>query len=178
VPEQDTSAVRDARLTAEQLCQMAIAAGAIAAKVISPSTAETAEWVWWRCRYGCGSWGSSLVCPPNSPTSLQTRALLDSFSRAILFESSPNGAKHIAVAVEHELYRAGCYKAFGLGAGPCHLCNACALEAGCRHPDQARPAMEACGIDVYSTVRKHGFTLDVIRGPRDEQNSFGLVLVD
>jgi hypothetical protein len=37
--------------------------------------------------------------------------------------------------------------------------------------------MEACGIDVFATVRRHGFTIDVVRGRRDQQHYFGLVLV-
>ena len=47
-----------------------------------------------------------------------------------------------------------------------------------RHADEARPAMEACGIDVFATVRRHGFTIDVVRSNSDPQNYFGLVLVD
>jgi hypothetical protein len=38
--------------------------------------------------------------------------------------------------------------------------------------------MEACGIDVFGTVRRHGFTISVVRGARDPQHCFGLVLVD
>jgi hypothetical protein len=38
--------------------------------------------------------------------------------------------------------------------------------------------MEACGIDVFATVRKHGFTIDVVRTPSDPQHYFGLVLVE
>jgi len=34
------------------------------------------------------------------------------------------------------------------------------------------------GIDVYATVRKHGFTINVVRTHDDEQHYFGLVLVD
>ena len=37
--------------------------------------------------------------------------------------------------------------------------------------------MEACGIDVFATVRRHGFTIDVVRGRKDQQHYFGLVLV-
>ncbi len=44
--------------------------------------------------------------------------------------------------------------------------------------DRARPAMEACGIDVFATVRKHGFTIDVVRTRGDPEHYFGLVLVE
>ena len=178
MPDRKAPAKRRSTFTAKQLRQMAISAGAIAAKVISPATVQTAQWVRWKCRFGCGCWGSSLVCPPHSPPPDDTRAMLDEFKRAVLFESGPADTKQIAVAVERELFLAGCYKAIGLGAGPCCLCDACAFEAGCRHADEARPAMEACGIDVFATVRKHGFTVEVARTTRDAQHYFGLVLVD
>ncbi|MCL5279498.1 MAG: DUF2284 domain-containing protein [Planctomycetes bacterium] len=49
---------------------------------------------------------------------------------------------------------------------------------GCRHAEQARPAMEACGIDVFTTVRKTGLPLEVVRTKRQCPNNYGLILVD
>ena len=164
--------------TRRDLVNAATNAGALAAKVIDPSTVETVAWVRWKCQFGCGGYGSSLVCPPHSPTPEQTRKLLDGYSRAILFEAPPGKAKKIAVALERALFLQGHYKALGLGAGPCDLCPTCAFAEGCRHAEHARPAMEACGIDVFATVRKHGFTIDVVRSRSDPQHYFGLVLVD
>ena len=150
---------------------------AIAAKVVSPSAVETGEWVRWKCRFGCGGHGSSLMCPPHSPTPAETRALLDGYETAVLFESPPGEAKAIAAALERELFLAGHYKTLGLGAGPCSLCEQCAFDAGCRHPQQARPAMEASGVDVFKTARQAGFPIDVCRGRDDEEHYYGLVLL-
>jgi len=49
-----------------------------------------------------------------------------------------------------------------------------------KHPPdrQVRPAMEACGIDVFATVRRHGFTVEVVRDYEDPQHYFGLVLIE
>jgi predicted metal-binding protein len=104
--------------------------------------------------------------------------VLDSYKRAILFEAGRLDAKKIAVKMEREAFLSGYYKAFGLGAGPCRLCNSCAFDQGCRHPDEARPAMEACGIDVFATVRKHGFTIKVVKDRRDPRHYFGLLLIE
>jgi predicted metal-binding protein len=161
-----------------ELVAATLKAGALAARVIDPSTVETAEWVRWKCRYGCDGCGSSLMCPPHSPAPDQTRKMLDGYTCGVLFEAPFGEAKGIAVAVERTLFLEGFYKAFGLGAGPCELCPACAFEKGCRHAEQARPAMEACGIDVFATVRRHGFTIDVVRGHSDRQHYFGLILVE
>ena len=152
--------------------------GALSAKLIPARSVETGHWVRWKCRYGCGGYGSSLVCPPHTPAPADTRAMLDQFKHAILFESPGGEAKRIAVELEREIFLAGFYRAFGLGAGPCPLCKECALDDGCRHPETARPSMEAVGIDVYATVRKHGFTINVVRTHDDEQHYFGLVLVE
>ncbi|HSA41352.1 MAG TPA: DUF2284 domain-containing protein, partial [Mycobacterium sp.] len=87
--------------------------------------------------------------------------------------------KVVVVELEREILLRGAWKAFGLGAGPCSLCRMCSLEPGkCRHPHEARPAMEACGIDVYSTVRRAGFEIEVVRTREQCPNYFGLVLVD
>ena len=84
----------------------------------------------------------------------------------------------IGLAIERQLFLAGYYKALGLGAGPCYLCRSCPLDGNCRHADKARPAMEACGIDVFGTARTHGFTIEVVRNRRDPQHYFGMVLIE
>jgi hypothetical protein len=38
--------------------------------------------------------------------------------------------------------------------------------------------MEACGIDVFSTVLKAGFKINVIKTMSECPNYFGMVLVD
>ncbi len=156
----------------------AIAAGAAAAKIIDPKTVETAQWVRWKCQFGCDGFNSSLMCPPHSPTPDQTRRNLDEYKMAVLFEAGRGEPKEIAVKLERQFFLDGYYRAFGIGAGPCMLCSKCAFAEGCRHADNARPSLEACGIDVFATVRKHGFTINVVRTHRDEQHYFGLVLVE
>jgi len=152
--------------------------GARGAKIISPRSVETGTWVRMKCQFGCGGFGTSLMCPPHTPKPEETRRILDTYKRAILFESGSVDTKEIAAKMEREIFLSGYYKALGLGAGPCSLCRHCDFEKGCRHPDEARPAMEACGIDVFATARKHGFTIKVVRTYQDPQHYFGLVLVE
>jgi predicted metal-binding protein len=152
--------------------------GARGAKLIRPTDVVTAYWVRWKCQFGCGGFNSSRMCPPHTPTPEQTRQMLDQYRHGILFEAPRNTATKIAAKLEREVFLAGYYKALGLGSGPCPLCRACAFAEGCRHPDEARPAMEACGIDVFATARKHGFAIDVVRTRKDPQHYFGLVLIE
>jgi len=106
------------------------------------------------------------------------RAVIDGYRRALLFEAPRRRPKKIAAALEREMFLAGYYKAFGLGSGPCRYCDECAFDDGCRHPERARPSMEACGIDVFETVRRNGYDIEVVRHRRDRQHYYGLVLVD
>ena len=80
--------------------------------------------------------------------------------------------------LERELFLDGYYKAFGMASGPCELCRTCDPARGCRHPYQARPSMEACGIDVYQTARNNGFRLEVVRSEDCLCAFVGLVLID
>jgi predicted metal-binding protein len=123
-------------------------------------------------------YNSSLCCPPHSPRPEETRRVLDCYRRAILVRCKPGVyVKELVAALEREVFLAGYYKALALGAGPCFLCEECSFDR-CRHATEARPAMEACGIDVYATVRANGFPLEVVTDDKCDQNYYGVVLVD
>jgi predicted metal-binding protein len=150
------------------------------AVIIKPGDVETAGWVKLKCQFGCGGYGQCLVCPPHTPDSYRMRQVLDEYKRGILIHFSQYAdVKAAIVELEREIFLLGAWKAFGLGAGPCSLCKECVLTAGgCRNPEQARPAMEACGIDVFSTAHKAGFDISVVRTEHECPNYFGLLLVD
>ncbi len=166
------------KFSEQEIVKAAIKLGAKKAKIVVPRRVVTGYWVRWKCCYGCTGYQSNLMCPPYTPTPDKTREMLDQYKRALLFEADRGQPKKIAVALEKRLFLQGFYKAFGLGAGPCKLCKACAFEEGCRHPELARPALESCGIDVFATARRHGFTINVVRDYDDIQHYFGLVLID
>jgi predicted metal-binding protein len=175
------TSTRQDDLSDAALCSLAMAkAGVKAAKLISPSEVETAAWVRLKCQYGCDGYRQCLVCPPFTPTPEQMRQVLNAYHRAILIHFAPQAdTKEIVVELEREIFLRGAWKAFGLGAGPCYLCKSCTAEPGkCRHAEKARPAMEACGIDVYTTARKAGLPIEVVRSTRQCPNYYGLVLVD
>ncbi len=153
--------------------------GAKEAKIISPQKVYTAEWVRVKCQYGCDSYGQHLTCPPFSPTPQETRRMLDEYSIAILIHCPSQwiDVKAIISTLEREAFLSGYYKAFGMGSGPCHLCERCTLDKACRHPEDARPSMEACGIDVYMTARTAKYPIDVVRDHHNRQNYYGLLLL-
>jgi len=158
----------------------AIELGAIEAKEIRVDTVVTAAWVRLKCQYGCGGYGNCLTCPPYSPTPEETARVLAGYTRAILIHGQDYGdVSEIGLKVEREIFFDGYHKAFSFGSGPCRLCDDCNVEEGeCRHPGEARPAMEASGIDVFSTVRANGYPIEVVRDTSEEANYYSLVLVE
>lgn len=76
-------------------------------------------------------------------------------------------------------FKQGFYLAAGLIGGNCHLCRECVVpQSGelCRHPFEARPSMEAMGIDVVKTCKRAGLSLNLSSKKRVRWT--GLVLLD
>jgi len=173
----------------DQWCHRALQLGADAATPIDASAVVAAEWVRMKCLYGCDEPGRRKTCPPNLQPVAATKRLLAEFSRCVLLEVGPivgsedsdresRRLNDAALALERDLFLAGFHKAWTMGAGPCELCDACVQGRDCPTPEKARPSMEGCGIDVFSTVRSAGRTIDVVRDEGDEYRFFALVLVD
>ena len=172
----------------ESFCKRAKEMGIDGAKIIDSGSVVTADWVRMKCQYGCPGFGESLCCPPRTPTPDMTRKVIDSYQKAILLHQrlsnqkrrwvvAKNFSKSI-VRLEIEMFLDGYYKAWSMGSSPCDLCKKCNLSGPCQHGLEARPSMEACGIDVFKTARGNGFPIEVVRTRDDEMNIFGLVLVE
>lgn len=171
-------------------CKAAFEKGASHVRVIPTESIVTAPWVRLKCQFGCARYSSGYCCPPDTPNAEQTKTFLDSYGRAILFHlKSPKTRDRsdriknffsFLVHLEGEVFKDGFYKAFVFLAGPCRLCDECGKLSGkpCLFPDKARPSMEACGIDVYQTVRKNGLFIEPLREITQTSNNYCLMLVD
>jgi predicted metal-binding protein len=165
---------KDIKTIIHSACEL----GAIEAKLVEAASVVTAPWVRMKCRFGCCGYNSSLCCPPNTPTYLETREVISCYKHALLIHCRDSASPtRIACELERQIFLSGYYKAFGLGSGPCRLCSKCNLKR-CTHTESARPSMEACGIDVYATVRANGYPISVVQNYRDEGNYYGLVLIE
>jgi len=81
-------------------------------------------------------------------------------------------------SVETEAFKQGFYLAAGLTGGECSLCGECVTVGSgkpCRHPFEARPSMEAMGVDVIRTCQKAGMPVRLSSKTRIRWT--GLVLV-
>jgi predicted metal-binding protein len=169
----------------ESYCDRVKSQGVDDALIVKTSSVFTAPWVRLKCQFGCSGYGERLCCPPRTPTPDETRRVLDSYSVAILLHrhwqksyGTVNNFNDIVIALEKSLFLDGFYKAFGLGSGPCMRCSECNITGTCRNGEQARPAMEACGIDVFRTAREQGLPIHVVRNHKAERDIYGLVLVE
>lgn len=168
--------------------RLARAMGARRAKIIPVQKVAVGEWVRLKCQYGCSGWGKRYTCPPYSPLPEVTRKMLAEYKVGLLIQQGPIRFKaepklrvpfkKMVSRLERAIFLDGYYKAFGMASGPCRFCRTCYLTKPCRFPDDARPAMEACGIDVYQTCRACGFRLEVVRTYQDPCAYVGLILID
>lgn len=172
----------------EDFCQQALERGADGAKAIDPGSVVTAEWVRLKCQFGCSGFGRSHCCPPYTPTPELTRRVIDSYQKAILLHRQiAEGSKRreetkrfneMVIRLEIDIFLDGYYKALCMTSGPCRLCKECDLNRPCQRGMDARPSMEACGVDVFQTARRNGFPIQVVKTQEDAQNIFGLILVE
>ncbi len=160
--------------------EKAIELGATDAVAISPEKVVVANWVRLKCQFGCGGWGRSLTCPPYTPTPEQMSKILSEYHKAILLRRKGlwSSFRKLMAELEKFAFLEGYYKAFALPSGPCDLCDECNLEGPCRYPTEARPSMEACGIDVFATAVAAGMPIRVAKSEKDESNYYALLLLE
>jgi len=167
--------------------EQALAAGADEAKIVPVSNVKTAEWVRLKCQFGCDGFGNGLCCPPRTPTPELMKRVLADYRHALIYSyiCSPSEyrprrrrMRRLVAELERAAFLDGHYKALGLGDGPCRFCRDCNLTGDCRHPEQARPSMESCGIDVYATARNSGIRLEVATRRDGPSKHINLILLD
>jgi predicted metal-binding protein/SAM-dependent methyltransferase len=164
----------------DNLCDKALSIGFDKAVPLSPDQVVTAPWVRMKCRFGCAGFGNNLQCPPQTVNHDTTRTMLDDYKTAVLVQGAPPGKAFHQQLLELEktAFLAGFHKAFVFGAGPCPVCPSCPDTGICRHPDRARPAMEASGIDVYTTARNAGFSLTPVQEKHNYVKYIGLLVLE
>jgi predicted metal-binding protein len=145
---------------------------------LDPAAVVTAAWVREKCRFGCSGYGESAQCPPRSPAPHETRDLLRDYSRALLVRGEPPTASFHSqmLALERAAFLQGHTRALAFAAGPCRLCAECTPDA-CRRPAEARPSMEAAGMDVYRTAEAVGWRLEPVPDRGSPVTYLGLLLV-
>ncbi len=152
--------------------------GAVKAKVILTKNISLGNWVKLQCQYGCVHYGKKFTCPPCSPTNDEMSEILMDYKKAIVIQMEDSAMVLGAVLnLEDKLKKKGFYKAFGICALPCSLCEVCTIETTCQYPEKARPTFQACGIDVPQIITSLGWNSDKVMIPCTDSHPMGMVLI-
>ena len=146
---------------------------------IDPAAVSIAAWVGEKCRSGCERYGRGGQCPPRAPSPEQTRTIFSGYRRALLVHGEPPTAAfhRRLLELERAAFLAGHPKALAFVAGPCSLCEQCRPD-DCLLPEQARPSLEAAGVDVYAAAATVGWRLDPVPDLETPVAFLGLLLVE
>ena len=162
----------------KELIQEALDLGCTKAKVVLTQTISIANWVKLHCQFGCSQYAKLLTCPPCTPDSEEMAEILNEYEKALLINANLGAnVQEIVVSLENSFKKKGYFKAFALGAKPCDLCNPCTVSTFCQYPEKARPTLQACGIDVQSTIDKNGWTDLSNQIPCSDSHTIGMVLL-
>jgi predicted metal-binding protein len=160
-------------------------------KWINPKEIVTAQWVRIKCMYGCGDYGKIATCPPNVPSVSECRQFFDEYEHSVIFhyekavdkpEDRFQWAREINLSLidlEKDVFLSGYQKAFVLLIDSCSLCKECTgVLSECKNPKTARPTPEAMAIDVYSTVRKYNYPIQVLDDYSKTMNRYAFLLIE
>ena len=157
---------------------------------IKPEDIAVSQWVRMKCMYGCNEYGVSAVCPPNVPSVAECERFFSEYSEIVIFHFATTVKDPEArfvwtkkinlklLKLEREVFLLGYPKTFLLFMDTCNICPNCTgLRIQCQHRKQARPSAEALAVDVFSTVKKVGFPINVLSNYDQEMNRYAFLLI-
>lgn len=160
-------------------------------KWINSADVVVSQWVRFKCMFGCNSYGKKSSCPPNVPSIDDCQKFFAEYKDIVVFQiarqfENPEDRSEWSketnlrlLKIEREVFLAGYQKAFLLFMDECRLCNACTGSKNeCVNKRQSRPGPEALGVDVFTTVRKCGFPIQVLKDYTEEMNRYSFLLVE
>ena len=158
---------------------------------IDPVDIVVAQWVRMKCTYGCSSYGKKGTCPPEVPTIAECRQFFSEYTKAVIFhipqklddpkkrDKFSKKTNNRLLKVERDVFLAGNRKAFLLFMDECQVCAECpGTKHECKNAEMARPCPESLGVDVFGTVRKYGFPIEVLTDYDQEMNRYAFLMVE
>jgi predicted metal-binding protein len=152
---------------------------------------KVAQWVRFKCLFGCPVYGKKGTCPPNVPSIDQCREFFSEYEECVIFRiqktfEAPEEYKGWGrdavqglLAIEREVFLAGHYKAFLISFDSCGQCAECTVDrVGCTNKKAARPGADAMGIDVYATARGMGYPIQVLKTVKETMNRYAFLMIE
>lgn len=160
-------------------------------KWMDPAEVVVSQWVRMKCLYGCNEYGKTATCPPHAPSVSECEKFFREYDKAVVFRFEKEVKKpedrfawtrevNLKLSrLEKDVFCSGFEKAFLLFMDSCNICKSCPGEKQeCKQPKTARPTPEALGVDVYSTVRKLGYPIQVLADYADTMNRYAFLLIE
>lgn len=157
---------------------------------IDPNEIVVSQWVRMKCIFGCDEYGRNASCPPNTPSIPECERFFREYGEAAVFHFSKQledpderhqWTRQITIGLlklERQVFISGYPKTFLLPMDSCCLCKSCAdKRTKCKNPKQARPTPESMGMDVFQTVRKIGYTIEVLSDYKKCMNRYAFLMV-
>lgn len=181
-------------ISLEEIAGLAQSLGFSELYPVHTSEIVTARWVGLKCRYGCAKYNTSWCCPPAAPDFDTVKQLLSEYEVALLllrenrnqhFYRNSNEKRRCqikqwkaTIALERKLFLMGYSKAFGFPADTCALCKECAYPKLCKFPNEKRPSLEACSVDVFETLKHLGQSVKLAKRVDDLYSSWSMILLE
>ena len=160
-------------------------------KWINPRHIVVAQWTRMKCMFGCKNYGKCGTCPPNTPSVSESKEFVREYKICAVFRFTKKVKKpedrfawtrqinSKLLKLEREVFLSGYYKAFLLFMDSCNLCEACpGVRPLCENPKMARPTPESMAMDVFATVRKIGYPIEVLYDYKQEMNRCAFLFIE
>lgn len=160
-------------------------------KWINPDDIVVSQWVRMKCLYGCNEYGKTATCPPNVPSVEECERFFKDYDQVVIIHFGKTVEKPEdrfawtrktnleLLKMEKEIFCSGFQKAFLLFMDSCNICQTChEKKEDCVEPKMSRPTPEALGVDVYSTVRKAGYPIQVLADYSQKMNRYAFLLIE
>lgn len=160
-------------------------------KWINPKSIVVSQWARMKCMFGCKNYGKCGTCPPNTPSVSECREFVQGYKTCVVFHFTKKVKKpedrfawtrqvnSKLLKLEREAFLSGYYKTFLLFMDSCNLCIDCpGTRHLCKHPKMARPTPESMAMDVFATVRKIGYPIEVLYDYKKEMNRYAFLFIE
>lgn len=158
---------------------------------VDPQEIVVSQWVRLKCQFGCDIYGRNASCPPNTPPLPDCRAFFGEYRLGAVFHLNKRfddpeerhawsrTVNRALVDLERAVFIADYPKAFMMLMDNCNLCRECAnTRSHCRNKKLARPTPEGMGVDVFATVAKFGYPIEVMDDYDREMNRYAFLLIE
>lgn len=160
-------------------------------KWISGSDVVVSQWPRFKCMFGCSNYGKTGACPPSVPSIAECREFFSEYENIAVIHiqkklDKPKSRKEWSrktnlhlLKLEKATFLAGYHKALLLFMDECRVCEECSgTRMECKNLHLSRPSPEALGVDVFATVRKLGYPIEVLTDYKQEMNRYSFLMIE